>query len=119
MNQNENCFNNNLYSNKENNCYFNNKEKKYSDINLFYYNKNSFDAQNFFNNEIKSGDRIYGIETKYMNLGSLTKNNNLSNLQKYNKHSKLISNNYYYNLNRSQDENRYTNKSLANYYIRW
>ena len=83
-------------------------------------NKNSF--YNSFMKGIKSG-----IETKNINLGSLTKSINNSNFLRYNmsiknneKHEKLNSSgNYFNNTNSSLDRNFFSNRSLENYYIHW
>ena len=67
-----------------------------------------------------------GIETKNINLGSLTKSINNSNFLRYNmsiknieKHEKLNSSNYFSKTNSSLDRNFFPNRSLQNYYIHW
>ena len=98
----------------------NNIEKNIDSIEGKNTNINSF--YNTFLKDIK-----YGIETKNINLSSLNKKINNSNIQRYNislrkneKHQNLnSSSNCFNSTNFSQDGNIINNKSLLNYYIHW
>ena len=128
----KNYFCNNYNISKENDSnYLNlyNKRNDSFDPNNFTNNKYSVDLQNnktdYYNFFHKGNQQI--IETKKINLGSLNKNNNSSNFQRYNmslrkneKHVKLNSSTNYFNYTNSfQDTILNSNKSIGNYYIRW
>ena len=117
---------NNSSENKENDNYYMNVNniRNNSDINNFNSSNNSPKNQDSFFDSFLKGIK-HGIETKSINLGSLTKCiNNNSNDQKYNislkknEHQKIYSSNYFNNSNCSH-EGYNTNKSIGSYYIRW
>ena len=116
---------------KENDsCYINlyNQRKDSSaenHINNKVLNEESNNKKSFYNSFMKGIKS--GIETKNINLSSLTKSINNSNFLRYNmsiknneKHEKLNSgSNYFNNTNSSLDRNFFSNRSLENYYIHW
>lgn len=117
----------NLYNNENTS-----KENNMNAINLSNEKKDFYDEKNFdytgtFYNPFIKGPNT-GILTKSINLGALNKNNNKNtNFQRYNMtmkkndyHEKLKnSNNYFNNINCSQEGNISSNKILKKYYIRW
>ena len=118
---------------KENDSYYinlYNQRKDSSDINNNLSNKNNildeeYNYKNSSYNSFLKGMKA-GIETKNINLGSLTKSINNSNFLRYNmsiknieKHEKLNSSNYFSKTNSSLDRNFFPNRSLQNYYIHW